>query len=103
VLSVDESVALWRRVNRATSPGEPRVEELPDSDPDDKSRVVRIAWAPAEGGAPVVLYRIEGGGHTEPSRAERYGRLATTLLGPQNGDVESAEEIWSFFTRISTK
>jgi hypothetical protein len=34
VLSVDESVALWRRVNRATSPGEPRVEELPDSDPD---------------------------------------------------------------------
>jgi len=44
-----------------------------------------------------MLYRVEGGGHIEPSRRERYTFVWTSFAGTQNGDIESAEEIWQFF------
>ena len=37
------------------------------------------------------------GGHAEPSISKRTGWLLTKFLGPQNGDVELAEEVWEFF------
>ena len=47
----------------------------------------------------VLLYRVNNGGHTEPSIAERYANIWKLIVGNQNGDVEMAEEVWDFFKR----
>ena len=40
---------------------------------------------------------MTGGGHQEPSPTVRGGRLYSRIVGPQNGDYESADEAWAFF------
>ncbi len=101
VLSTPASGALWVRVNGASPSAEP--ESLPDLDPDDGSRVTRERHHAGPAGAPVVLYRVEGGGHTEPSRRARYGGLLRRMSGQQNGDIEMAEEVWSFFRSLGAR
>jgi len=44
------------------------------------------------------LIEVVGGGHTEPSIAERYSNLFLLVVGNQNGDFEMAEEVWGFFS-----
>lgn len=95
VLSTDESAAVWTRVDGAAPT--PRTTELPDVDRNDGSRVVRMIWPARDTRAAVALYRVEGGGHNEPSRVERYRPIVTRVLGPQNGDIEMADEVWDFF------
>lgn len=94
VFSAEESVTLWTTAHQIAA--DPEVDSFPDRDRRDQSRVIRFTWSKARRPS-VVLYRIEGGGHTEPSLADRQSRVVTRLLGPQNGDVESAEQIWRFF------
>jgi len=43
------------------------------------------------------LFKIENGGHAEPSKLKRYPRLLTRLIGTQNADFEVAEAAWDFF------
>jgi polyhydroxybutyrate depolymerase len=95
VLSAEASVALWARLAGAAST--PRTTALPDRNTADGSRVMRKVHANAQGRNVVMLYRIEGGGHLEPSRTQRYPRWLTRILGRQNGDIEMAEEVWAFF------
>jgi polyhydroxybutyrate depolymerase len=45
----------------------------------------------------VGLYRIEHGGHAEPSRLKRYPYFINKLVGLQNSDIEVAEAAWEFF------
>ncbi len=49
--------------------------------------------------APTVLYTVQGGGHHVP-RADRRWRLLDRYLGAINHDIDSAEEIWSFFSAL---
>ncbi len=95
VLSSASSVAIWAQLAGALPA--PRVEHLPDLVRNDDSTVVRETYAQHNGKPFVVLDRIEGGGHLEPSAAERYPRFIHALLGKQNGDIEMAEEAWAFF------
>ena len=96
VRSTDASIEAWRRLGGFDAPGGTR--SLPDRDTMDDSRVT-VTQYPATGPARLMLYRIDGGGHSEPSRTERYARWYQRLTGPQNGDMESAEEIWRFFAQ----
>lgn len=95
VLSTEASLGLWARL--AGESGAPSRSMLPDLASDDGSRAIREVHAQRNGRPLVMLYRIEGGGHLEPSRTERYPRWLARLLGHQNGDVEMADEIWAFF------
>lgn len=72
----------------------PRVERLPDADPEDGTRIVRHVWGGADG-AEVVLVAVEGGGHTVPHPRTRMPRL----LGRTSHDLVAAEEIAAFFAR----
>jgi polyhydroxybutyrate depolymerase len=54
-------------------------------------------WGEAPAGLQVKLYKVIGGGHTQPSIAFRLPWTLRVLLGKQNGDVEFAEEAWAFF------
>jgi poly(3-hydroxybutyrate) depolymerase len=78
-----------------------RVEALLDLDRRDSSTVASLSYLAADGTPSVVLYRIDGGGHAEPSPSERYGALYRHFAGPQNADIEYAEEVWSFFHAVA--
>jgi len=81
-LSVDETVALWRRLNRATNEGESMT----------KGQVVCRTY---QGGtAPVRVCTVTGAGHTWPGGFQYLPRL---LVGATNRDVDASEMIWQFF------
>jgi len=95
-VAIEEAAAQWRRV--AGIPGPPLTEVLPHlGGADDPTRAVRTVWGADPGSPQVELIRVEGGGHVEPSVAQRYGRLYQGLVGRQSRDLESAEEAWRFF------
>jgi polyhydroxybutyrate depolymerase len=94
-LSVAESIAIWTRL--ADVSPTPAVTALPDLNATDGTRAQREVHATRQGRPQVVLIRIEGGGHNEPSPTQRYSELIARLLGPQSGDLESADTVWRFF------
>jgi polyhydroxybutyrate depolymerase len=94
VLSTDETVGLLRALNRCTDGA--NVGAVPDIDPDDGSRVIVTRWTNCALAAPVVLYRIEGGGHRIPGHTGDWP-VTDILLGRMNHDFEAAYAIWSFF------
>lgn len=99
VLSADETVAFWVKHNRCR--GEPTTETLPDTAPGDASRVTRVTY---RGGADVVHYKVEGGGHTWPNGPD--DPLGRRLLGETNRDIDSGTVLWEFFRdkrRLSTR
>lgn len=95
VLGIEQVAAFWRRRNGLS--GEPVVTPLPHRDPADPTRATRLLWGADSAAPQVELMRIEQGGHIEPSIAQRARRAYLTLVGPQNGDFEVAEEAWRFF------
>ncbi len=95
VFSTPESVRIWRLVDGTAS--RPAVKKFPDLDPKDGSRVIRYTYSGGIQGTQVVLYKVEGGGHSAPSIRERYSRLFEFFFGRQNHDIEMTREVWSFF------
>jgi polyhydroxybutyrate depolymerase len=91
--SVNATFAFFRSRNGCASAGE---RPLPEQETSDNSRVHL-----AEGTGchhATRLYRVEGGGHHTPTGLERRQRPPIgALLGQQNHDIETDEEIWAFF------
>lgn len=94
VIGSPASVELWREVNGVSE--EAIAVELPDTDPEDGSTVTRLRFRVAF--PTVEALHVVGGGHTEPSREAHYRPWFMQLVGPQNGDIEMADEVWSFFS-----
>jgi polyhydroxybutyrate depolymerase len=95
VLSTDDTVTWLRRFNGCDDEAEQ--EQLPDLDRGEGSKITVWRWTHCTSGAPVVLYRIEGGGHRVPSLDRRRTRLVDRVLGRENHDIDAAEAIWTFF------
>ena len=95
VMSTEESVRWWVQHNAADS--RPTRHDYPDRLRGDGSTVHRTVYAGDKDGAEVALFEVRGGGHAAPSVSERYARPYRRIVGPQNGDIESAEEMWAFF------
>ncbi len=95
VISTDETVASLRRINGCSDAG--HIERLPDLDPSDGSTVTIVSWTTCSSGAPVVLYRVNGGGHRIPHRHGGRTKLIDQFLGAENHDVDGPEAIWAFF------
>ena len=95
--STDETLAFWRKLNGCETDSADTT-DLPDRTPADQSTVTRIS-SRCPGGHDVVLYRINQGGHRMPgfSPDARFPKVAASLLGSQNGDIDAAETIWTFF------
>jgi polyhydroxybutyrate depolymerase len=90
-LSVPKTVLLW--VNFNGCPPSPQKSMLPDTDPNDGTRVWRKAYSPGESGCEVVLYGVEGGGHTWPGT----DLLPTLQSGTVTHDINATQVIWDFF------
>lgn len=91
--SVERSVAAC--VEHIGAPVEAVVERLPDNDPEDGTRVESRRHGPGRDATEVILYRIEGGGHTWPG-----GPPQPAILGRTTRDLADPNGlIWEFFAR----
>lgn len=91
-LSAEEQVAWWAKHNRCAK--KPKVEMLPDKI-DDGTTVERWTYEPTKDGAPVIFYKVKGGGHTWPGAPFQ----PAALLGKTCRDFKATEVIWEFFSR----
>lgn len=96
VLSVDESVGFWVKHNMCSP--EPLVLEEPDRDPKDGTRVTRKEYSNANDGTEVILYSVEGGGHTWPGGLQY---LPKWVVGKTSRDIDATGIIWTFFKKHS--
>ena len=95
VLSTQATVDHWVARNQTdTTPVQTALDNI---DTGDGSTINRFSYRNGTNGAVVEHYEVVGGGHTEPSLAERYGLVFKAIVGNQNGDIEMAEEVWNFF------
>lgn len=91
-IPTSEIVSKWAAVNRCA--GNPTTVSLPDGNSADGSRVKVTTYSACAQRTEVVLYTIEGGGHTWPGGAQY---LPARLIGPVNRDIDATEVIWRFF------
>jgi len=89
ILSVPETIALCVDNNHCSPAAQ--IVTMPDASPSDGTRVYQETYAPQLGGADVVFYRIEGGGHTWPG-----GPAIQFLLGTVCYDIDASELIAEF-------
>jgi polyhydroxybutyrate depolymerase len=71
---------------------------FPDLDPQDGG-TVGVDVFPTPSGREVAYLRVDGGAHNYPSIAHPLPPQVSTVVGPQNHDVEAAAEIWTFLSR----
>ena len=68
---------------------------MPDA-ANDGTRVTRRVFGPGTGGAEVVLFVVEGGGHTWPGQP-----APLALMGQSTLDVSANDLMWEFFKRFA--
>jgi polyhydroxybutyrate depolymerase len=94
IVGTDAAVGLWRRHNETQEIGQETL--LPDRAPLDGCRVEVRRWNAGRDSAEVVLYRLEGAGHTWPGGTQYLPRR---VIGGVCRDIDGAEVIWAFFRR----
>lgn len=92
-LSAQDSVEVWRKANGCR---EEFVEEAIPPQVDDGTQVTRRTWLDGRENTQVVLYTIDGMGHTWPGRKTRLAHL-----GPMTANLCASRAIWSFFARTA--
>lgn len=92
VLSVADTVGFWVDKNGCSS--SPVITQLSDTDPSDGTTVRTEVYGGCEGSAEVVLYAIEGGGHTWPGGLQY---LPESIIGKTSREFNASEIIWQFF------
>jgi polyhydroxybutyrate depolymerase len=92
VLSVADTVKFWVGKDQCSS--SPVVTQLPDKDPADGTTVRQEIYGGCQDGAEVVLYAIEGGGHTWPGGLQYLPEL---IIGKTSREFNASEVIWQFF------
>ncbi len=91
-ISVPETVRFWADRNGCAST--PEAVQLPDVDPQDGTRVRREVYRGCKEGADVILYAVEGGGHTWPGA---YQYATEKVVGRTSFDINASQLIWGFF------
>lgn len=94
-ISAEESVAVWRKL--AGLPDTPAVYRFPHLHPDDSTSATRYVWGADPTGIQVEFLRIDGGGHTEAAKDGELPWVLRKLVGEMNHDVNTVEEVWTFF------
>lgn len=93
IISVPQTIEFW--VARNGCSPDPQITKEPDTDPNDGTRVQKSVHGQCADGADVVLYEIQGGGHTWPGG---YQYLPEFLIGKTSRDLNASEAIWNFFS-----
>jgi polyhydroxybutyrate depolymerase len=96
VLSVDESIKFWVNNNKCSDI--PSVSYEADRDKNDGTRVICSRYKNGINGTEVILYSVEGGGHTWPGGIQY---LPVFIIGKTCRDFDASEAIWAFFRNHS--
>lgn len=91
-LSVPATAKFWVTHNNCAL--SPTVSREPDKDPRDGTRVRKEVYAPCREGSQVIVYVIEGGGHTWPSGSQY---LPEVIVGKTSRDIDANQVLWNFF------
>lgn len=97
VISAKEATQYWVKANRCQP--NPRTIDLPDVDPNDGTRVKYAQFSGGLQGSEVVVYGIEGGGHTWPGGLQY---LPEGTVGKTSRDFSASQAIWDFFKNHSS-
>lgn len=97
-LSVPETVKYW--VNHNQCSASPSISMEPDTDPKDGTRVRKESYDQCRESSEVVLYAIEGGGHTWPG-GDQY--LPQWIIGKTSRDIDANEVVWNFLRKHSKR
>jgi polyhydroxybutyrate depolymerase len=89
--SVDETIKTWVKLDGC--PEKPEITKLPDF-ARDGTTVTRKVYGPGKDGCEVVLYVIEGGGHTWPGRDP-----GVTFRGKFTRNISANDLMWEFFKK----
>ncbi|MCJ7655502.1 MAG: phospholipase [Dehalococcoidia bacterium] len=92
VLSVADTVKFWASQDECSA--SPTITQLPDKDPSDGTTVRKEVYGGCQDGVEVVLYAIEGGGHTWPGGLQY---LPESVIGKTSREFNAGEVIWQFF------
>lgn len=93
VMSSDETMNYWLGLgNCASTPTQQKIDNINSK---DQSTVELSTWQ-CNGQSTASLYKINGGGHTIPHTKS----IMPKILGVTNQDINAAEEIWQFFSKI---
>ncbi len=86
--SVADTIDFW--INFDGCPREPNVTV--------KGAATAKLYGPCKGGTEVILWSLEGGGHTWPG-GDTTALEKMIRLGAVNRDISASEEMWEFFVR----
>lgn len=103
VISTPQTVAWWAKVNKADASNAETV-KLPDTDKDDSCTLTKQKYKALPGGADMVFYTMQGGGHSMPSAQYRIHKLISwVVLGKACRDAEGADLAWDFMKHYTRK
>ncbi|MBP9089931.1 hypothetical protein KBI23_02815 [bacterium] len=91
LMTVPETIGFWTGHNNCS--GNPQTRQEADRDPRDGTTVRRESYGSSSN--QVVLYTIEGGGHTWPGCPNLSA--ISGLTGKISQDIDASSEMWEFF------
>ncbi|WP_174732211.1 alpha/beta hydrolase family esterase [Mesobacillus harenae] len=89
LLSVDSTIDYWTAANKTVE--RPRVSYLPQIAEDDPTKIRREIYGGGKFGTEVILYKVEGGGHTWPG-GPQY--LPSNVIGLASKQMDASQVIW---------
>jgi polyhydroxybutyrate depolymerase len=92
ILSVADTMKLWATIDGCDP--KPVTSEVPDRAPRDGMRTHRDVYTHCKTGTDLVLYTVEGGGHTWPGG----GFMDPKFVGKTTRDFDASEAIWTFLS-----
>lgn len=95
ILSTAATIAYWKDQIGCTAT--PIEKTFPNRNPNDGTRVISYTYDNCQNNNQVVLYKIEGGGHTWPGGMQYLGER---LVGKTSRDINACDEIWQFFSQF---
>lgn len=96
ILSTADTIEYFRLRNKCHST--PKKTSLPDTDPNDGTRVEKEQYTDCADQTEVTLVKVIGGGHTWPSGAQY---LNPKLIGRVSNDINAGAMIIDFFLKHS--
>jgi polyhydroxybutyrate depolymerase len=92
--SVDATIDFWIEANQTSTEPEETVWEPTE---EDSTRIVRYVYGGGESGTEVMLYKIEGGGHTWPGGPQW---APSSVIGLVSTHIDGSAEIWEHLSPI---
>jgi polyhydroxybutyrate depolymerase len=93
--SVEDTIKICAKANGC--PEKPGVVTLPDK-AGDGTPITKKTYGPGKDGSEVVLFTIEGGGHTWPGQQPPVG-----FIGKSTKNISANDLIWEFFGKHPMK